>query len=527
LHPDDMIAGRYRLVRRIGVGGMSSVWEAWDQRLHRRIALKQLDFRGGLDRDEAQLAADRALREARITARLHHPNAVTVYDVIDHDGAPCLIMQYLPSQSLQQLVEEQGTLPVGDVVRIGGEVAAALGAAHAAGIVHRDVKPGNVLIGEDGGARLTDFGISHAFGDVSLTSSGMVTGTPAYLAPEVARGAPSDFPSDVFSLGATLYAALEGTTPVGVEDSNPMAVLHRVASGQINPPRRGTPLEPLLSRMLALDPEQRPSIAEVSAELDRLQRAPGGSAAAMTTERLPKVAAPPPSTTVSLPPARPAAAPAAMPPVIPAAPPERRRSGWTVAAIALVATLLLAGIVVLVATSVGDGSGNGPAAAGSTDRQSTPSSKKHHHHKSAHKKTRSAPPTITSVTITRTNQQTVTSSPSSSTIPPPPPGGGGSSPNAQMGAVRDYYGLLPDDTSDAWDRLTPGYQAQAGGRANYDQFWSGFQSVSVDSTQYSGGQVLAGLTYTRTDGSQTSETRSFDMVNDGGILKIADSQVVG
>jgi serine/threonine protein kinase len=209
------------------------------------------------------------MREARITARLHHPNAVPVFDVVDDHGRPCLVMQYLPSRSLQAVLSERSTLPVRDAARLGSEVASALSAAHEAGIVHRDVKPGNVLVAEDGSARITDFGISHAMGDASLTATGMVTGTPAYLAPEVARGEGSTPASDVFSLGATLYAATEGSPPFGTA-SNAMALLHRVASGAITPPAADSDLAPLLVRMLAPAPADRPAMADVSRELATL-----------------------------------------------------------------------------------------------------------------------------------------------------------------------------------------------------------------------------------------------------------------
>ena len=289
---------------------MSSVWEAWDERLQRRVALKRLRLQAGFGDGAAELAAERAMREARITARLHHPHAVPVYDVVDYEGAPCLIMQYFPAESMQRLIEELGALSVAAVARIGAEIAAALSAAHEAGIVHRDVKPGNILIAEDGSAKLTDFGISHAYGDVTLTSTGMVTGTPGYLAPEIARGHRATFASDVFSLGATLYAALEGTSPVGTAD-NPMALLHRVVSGQLRPPQRCGPLEPLVLRMLALDPRQRPPMAAVAAELSEVHAA-GGQPTALPTLPLPRRASPPPpSTTTVLPPARDGAVPAA------------------------------------------------------------------------------------------------------------------------------------------------------------------------------------------------------------------------
>ena len=284
----ELIAGRYRLVDRIAAGGMGVVWEGWDELLGRRVAVKQVLLQPGLSEAEALLARDRVIREARITARLHHPHAVTLYDVVDDGDYPCLIMQFVPSRSLSAAAPRAR-----DAAARGGRPGSAptsrprLQAAHAVGIVHRDVKPGNVLITDDGSAKLTDFGISHAVGDVTLTSTGMVSGTPAYLAPEVARGGTSGFPADVFSLGATLYAALEGTPPFGT-DPNPMAILHRVASGQLIPPRRSGSLTPLLLRMMAPEPADRPTMAEVSRTLAlptiehrrRLSRAPDGPAGA-------------------------------------------------------------------------------------------------------------------------------------------------------------------------------------------------------------------------------------------------------
>src|SRR3954451_847575 len=226
---------------------MGTVWEAWDERLQRRVAIKQLHAPPGLDPEATRIASERALREARNTARLHHPHAVPVYDVVDHEGQPCLVMQYLHAKSLQALLAERGALSGAEVARIGSEVASALEAAHQVGIVHRDVKPGNVLIEAEGSARLTDFGISHALGDASLTSTGLVTGTPAFIAPEVARGAAATPASDVFSLGSMLYTALEGPSPYG-DEQKAMATLHRSASGQIAPPRHSGPLTPVLER---------------------------------------------------------------------------------------------------------------------------------------------------------------------------------------------------------------------------------------------------------------------------------------
>lgn len=280
-----LIAGRYRLDVALASGGMGVVWRGWDERLERAVAIKQLRLQPGLSAADTAAARDRALREARLTARLHHPNAVPIYDVVEHDGEPCLIMQFLPSVSLQATLARRSTLPLVDVTRIGSEIASALTAAHRVGIIHRDVKPGNVLLAEDGAAKLTDFGISHAMGDTTLTSTGMVTGTPAYLAPEVARGESATFASDVFSLGATLYTASEGTPPFEPTD-NPMALLHRVASGQVRPPTRSGALTPLLMRMLAPDPRARPTMTQAWVDLTSLHASLGIDIAEPTTTQL-------------------------------------------------------------------------------------------------------------------------------------------------------------------------------------------------------------------------------------------------
>ena len=269
--PTALVADRYRLVKMLGAGGMGIVWQAWDSRLHRPVALKMLRTQPELTEGERQLATDRAMREARITAGLHHPHAVTVFDVVEHDGQPCIVMQLIESTPLSELLREHGPFTPAGAAHIGAEVASALAAAHALKIVHRDVKPGNILIAGDGSALISDFGISHALGDASLTATGMVHGTPAYLAPEVARGLPTSFASDVFSLGSTLYAMVEGQPPFGT-DKNPIALLHRVARGGYAAPKHAGPLTPLLRKMLASQPKRRPTMASVADALDSLHR---------------------------------------------------------------------------------------------------------------------------------------------------------------------------------------------------------------------------------------------------------------
>lgn len=257
-----LVAGRYRIDGRIGTGAMGAVWKAHDEVLGRTVAIKQLLLQAHLDEHDAEDARQRTMREGRIAARLHHPNAISVFDVVtDESGQPCLIMEYLNSTSLAAVLQERRTLPPTEVARIGAQVAAALREAHAVGIVHRDIKPGNILLGGNGVVKITDFGISRAKDDVTVTKTGMIAGTPAYLAPEVAIGGEPGPESDVFSLGSTLYAACEGQPPFGLSE-NTLSLLHAVAAGQINPPRQSGPLASVLAVLLHPDTQHRPTAEE-------------------------------------------------------------------------------------------------------------------------------------------------------------------------------------------------------------------------------------------------------------------------
>ncbi|MGH3847115.1 MAG: protein kinase domain-containing protein, partial [Pseudonocardiaceae bacterium] len=228
--------------------------------LDQPVALKRVRL-VGVDGQQAELTWQRALREARVAARLrHHRHVVATYDVRVNDGDMWLVLEYLRCQSLAQILRERGPLDSGQVARIGAQVADALAAAHALGIEHRDVTPGNVLISDDGAAKLTDFGISSLAGDVQLTEPGVVIGTIAYLAPEVARTGKSSPASDVFSLGATLYAAIEGQPPSGAAGDAEQQ--RRIVSvGIIRPPTAAGAFTALLLRLLALDPATRPDAA--------------------------------------------------------------------------------------------------------------------------------------------------------------------------------------------------------------------------------------------------------------------------
>ncbi|SFP15116.1 Serine/threonine protein kinase [Geodermatophilus dictyosporus] len=319
--PGRLVAARYRLLTQIGGGGQGSVWLGRDELLGRQIAVKQIRLPAGNSPGLGDEQRQRALREGRIAARLSHPHAITVYDVVLEDGIPYLVMEYLPSRSLAAVLTQEGVLRHDQVAQIGAQLADALAAVHAAGIVHRDVKPGNVLIGEgprvQGLVKITDFGISHAAGDVTLTQTGQITGTPAFLAPEVAQGVEMSAASDVFSLGATLYTCLEGHPPFGMDD-NALRLLHKVAGGDVRPPRRAGSLTRPLTQMLAADPAARPDMTQVRDELAKLAAGRDGDT---TTVLLARTDLRPGPTEAGRPDATATATPAApLPPVSPPTP---------------------------------------------------------------------------------------------------------------------------------------------------------------------------------------------------------------
>ncbi len=273
MHEGAVIAGRYRVLGRAGHGAMGTVWRAKDERLDRLVAIKQLFPDSPADPAAAERTRERTIREARVTARLRHPHAVVVYDVVEQGAAAYITMEYLPARTLTDLLEEQGPLVPEYVAELGAQLASALAAAHAEGVVHRDISPNNVLVTTEGTAKITDFGVAHARGEGTATGRGLVVGTPAYLAPEVADGDEPGFPSDVYSLGATLYTALEGRPPFGT-DENQLALLKRVGGGQITPPATSGPVTDVVVRLLHRDPAARPAMAGAARLLTRAT-APG------------------------------------------------------------------------------------------------------------------------------------------------------------------------------------------------------------------------------------------------------------
>jgi Serine/threonine protein kinase len=466
-----VIGGRYRLDERIASGAMGAVWRGTDQLLNRTVAIKELlaaaapgtspDDQGALEE-----ARQRIHREGRIAARLQHPHVIRMFDVVVHDDRPWLVMEYLESKSLSTVIATEGTLEPLAAAAIGRDVADGLAAAHAAGVIHRDVKPGNVLIAEDGRTKLTDFGVSRAVDDVQITRTGLIAGTPAFLAPEVARGADPAPAADVFALGATIYAAVEGNPPFGLND-NAYALLHKVAQGVIDPPKHTGPITGIVLRLLDPDPEKRPTATEARDEFDRVVRT-GAPSAGPTT--------PIPPRTVKAGNANPPTL-AEIGPV----PEPKKRSWLKIAAGILVALVAAGGITAAALAANGRGEPQQSIAAAPTDVP-----------------TDVATPAPTTPTPTPTPEPT-----ESPTETPAPPGD-------PVAFMQNYYRLLPGNTAAAWAMLSPSAQSASGGREGFDRFYATLRQVWIENIRRDGeGAVTATVVFTKLDGTVTREPYRF------------------
>ncbi|MEV6193879.1 protein kinase [Streptomyces sp. NPDC051920] len=356
-----VIAGRYRLLSPLGEGGMGTVWCARDEVLQREVAVKEVRAPAGLPDSEIERMYARLEREAWAAARVSHRNVVTVYDVAMEDGRPWIVMELIRGIALSDLLDAEGPLDPRRAAHIGAEVLAALRAAHEAGVLHRDVKPGNVLMANDGRVVLTDFGIATVEGSSALTMTGEVIGSPEFLAPERALGRTPGPESDLWSLGVLLYAAVEGNSPF--RQPTPLSTLRAIVDEPLPPPLRAGPLAPVIEGLLAKDPAERTS-AE-SAEHEMRVVAAGGTAptrpqgvpprsseaptigafgaAAPSSATPPQGFGPPPATLAS---------------ATPAAAPDRNRRA-TVAIIAgLVALALALGGLTYALLNKDDGGGN-------------------------------------------------------------------------------------------------------------------------------------------------------------------------
>ncbi|CAL9675670.1 Serine_threonine-protein kinase PknD [Actinosynnema sp. ALI-1.44] len=256
-----LIAGRYRLHHVLGRGSMGTVWAAHDEVLRRDVAVKEVLVPPGTPDTEAELLRERTLREARSVAQLAHPNVVTLYDVQQVDGDPYVVMELVPSESLADVVRRRGPLSAVQGAVVADAVAAALEAAHRAGITHRDVKPGNVLVADDGRVKLTDFGIARNVAEATLTSRGITLGTPAFIAPEVAAGGAVSPAADQWSLGASLFAAMTGQQPY--EGANVLQTINQVVHGEVPSAEVCGELAPVVAGLMVKDPAERMPLSEV------------------------------------------------------------------------------------------------------------------------------------------------------------------------------------------------------------------------------------------------------------------------
>ncbi|WP_406691356.1 protein kinase [Saccharopolyspora sp. ID03-671] len=269
-----MVGGRYRLDRTIGKGGMGYVWSGTDELLERPVAVKELHLPANVPEEEAADLRERALREARAMATLNHPNTVMLYDVAREGGSPYVVMELVPGQSLSAILKRHRALNHYQLAVMIDGVAAALDAAHQVGIVHRDVKPGNVLLGPRGQVKLADFGLSRNVAETTMTRSEVLLGTPAYLPPEIARRGTLDAWADLWGLGATLYSAAEGRPPYD-KSNDPLITISAIVHGPLPRHHQTGPIGEVLGGLLVKEPERRMPLVEVRRRLHEIVRSAG------------------------------------------------------------------------------------------------------------------------------------------------------------------------------------------------------------------------------------------------------------
>ena len=498
-----VIAGRYEVVRSIGSGGMGTVWLCRDTVLGREVAVKQI---GALPGDPA--AAARAMREARIAASLNDAHAVGVFDVVDENDSHWLVMEYVEGQSLAEKIRDEGALPPVQVAAIGSAVASALSRAHERGIVHRDIKPGNILIDQAGTPKISDFGIARAHTDDQLTQTGFMTGTPGYLSPELARGGDPNAATDVWALGATLYYAVEGQPPYESQ-ANPLATLQAIARGDARPMEQAGPLGGAIAAMMDQDAERRWDMATASERLGRIAAGdttmtlpPGavlGEGAAAAAAGATEVLSTPLETTQRMePPPVPPPVPTAYPPRVdeprqngPRDGERSRALGW------IVALVVLALIGLGIAYALTDGFGaNSPTPRETTTVTASPKTE-----------------TPSKTTSSSSSSSSSTTSTTTSTTTPPKT-------DAQLTRfIESYYRDVTKENKrdDTFAQLTPKMQASSDGREGYETFWSGIDSVDVKSVDADAAKNTATieLTFKPKDGDDSTETKTLTFVRDG------------
>ncbi|WP_134768583.1 serine/threonine-protein kinase [Nocardioides sp. 1609] len=490
-----MIGDRYSLDREIGRGGMGAVWLGRDELLGRPVAIKRVGVMPGGSSPDLM----RAEREARIAASLNHPNIVGIYDLAHDADQQYLVMEYVEGSTLAELVRERGPLPAREAARLLSQAASALAAAHASQIVHRDVKPSNILVRSDGEVKLSDFGIARMTADPSLTQTGLVTGSPAYLAPEVASGTQASPASDVWSLGATLFHALSGAPPYDVGD-NVLGTLYQIVNDP--PPRLPNPGEmaPVLLATMAHDPQRRWAMEDVARVLELLAHSdsttavlpapdatalhramPEGGTRALRSapEPAPEPAhQPAPAPPEASAPAQPVAPPVAAPP----GRPTRRRRPVLPLLVAALVVLLLGVIGVLILTDDPQDDAPPPGVATASDPPSTAPS-------SEPTSATSSPPTAPSEDEIRT-------------------------------FVLGYLQTASKDPEAGFAMLTPKYQAES---PDYDSFWGSVSNPRVQAFSADPETLVATYTYTYNQqgvGKKTEQVRLQLVQDDTGALLI-------
>ncbi|WP_210504235.1 serine/threonine-protein kinase [Nocardioides xinjiangensis] len=521
-----MIAGRYRLEREIGRGGAGVVHLAHDEVLGRRVAIKRIGLLAGTTRDDIA----RAEREARLAAGINHAHVVSIFDLVKDEDCYWLVMEHVEGHSLAELVATEGPLDPRRAAGILAQAADALVQAGTAGIVHRDVKPSNIMVGADDHTKLADFGIARAVGDATLTHTGLVTGSPAYLAPEVASGQPATSASDVWSLGATLYHAVVGEPPYAVGD-NVLGGLYKVVHDE--PPRLPAdhPAAGLLGVMMVKDPGHRWTVRQVRDDLRLIARGRPSTALAASprgdadddgtdpgTRTMPVAAAGALPVAAAAAPAAASAAAAPAPPPAPSRdttpPPEPARSrrlplGWVAAVLALV---LVAGIGAWLLWP-GDGERPAGGTGDAASEQSSPSGEP----------TESEDPTATtepSETEEPTEEPTEPTEEPTTTSPPAT----GATAASMQAFVRDYFATVTSDPETTFAMLTPEFQADSGGYGRYAGFWSTITSATPSGIRADPRTMTVSYTivFETTDGRTSTEQGRLQLAQDGDRYLIAD-----
>ena len=468
-----MIGGRYSLDREIGRGGMGSVWLGRDEVLGRPVAIKRVGaMLGGSSADLV-----RAEREARIAARVNHPHVVAVFDLVHEDDQKWLVMEYVEGTTLAEKIQAEGRLTPAQAAPLLAQCAEALSAAHEAGVVHRDVKPSNILVTPEGQVKLSDFGIARAEADASLTATGLVTGSPAYIAPEVASGRMATGASDVWSLGATAFHALTGRPPYDVGD-NVLGALYRIVHEEPPQLEDGGWLAPFVRAAMTRDPARRWSMGDVSAFLRAGGRDPGPPPNTPAAPEGYSLAADEHATRVL------STTVPELGPDVPAPPPTgpgrpRRAVLPILIGACALALAVMVGLLLLLNDSANDNPGadpSGPSSSGGTSAPARPDA-------------------------------------------------------ASMESfVEEYLTTAADDPEAGFALLTPSYQAESNGLPGYEGFWGNVVNVRVESTEANVDDLTVTYTYTysfRGSGTRTDTVRmQLEQADDGGYL-VAGATTLG